>query len=413
MEVAYEGIEDARRAGLEAVYGNFLAGNVADTLFLIGRWPEARALAQRAMSWLPVGVVYLASVLQLAIVEIETDAGEAASRLLGQTILEFDAVREPQLAGPYYLAAASFALWRGDIADASRSVDRGWASVQATEEWLLVARMAAMVAQVDAATATEAREQRQLAPLAAARERTAEVDRHARPSSCARRGADDGRLPPRRRGLAGDRAGIPAPARGRRRSGRLASRGGRLGGPRGALRRRAVALAPGRGDAQRRASGGPAGRAPRHPCSRRSSWRSGSARSPCLRELRELAGRARIVLPAEVDESLAKPPPTAPGVEPVDAAGDRTNGHSDLVRTIAGDPSSTARRPDTFGLSGREREVLALVAQGRTNREIGERLFISQKTVGVHVGNILAKLEVSGRVEAAAVAIRLGLTDRH
>ena len=73
---------------------------------------------------------------------------------------------------------------------------------------------------------------------------------------------------------------------------------------------------------------------------------------------------------------------------------------------------SPARRPDTFGLSGREREVLALVAQGRTNREIGERLFISQKTVGVHVGNILAKLEVSGRVEAAAVAIRLGLTER-
>ena len=65
--------------------------------------------------------------------------------------------------------------------------------------------------------------------------------------------------------------------------------------------------------------------------------------------------------------------------------------------------------PDSFGLSAREREVLALVAQGRTNREIGERLFISQKTVGVHVGNILSKLAVSGRVEAATVAIRLGL----
>ncbi|HEY6013065.1 MAG TPA: response regulator transcription factor, partial [Candidatus Limnocylindrales bacterium] len=73
-------------------------------------------------------------------------------------------------------------------------------------------------------------------------------------------------------------------------------------------------------------------------------------------------------------------------------------------------PSSATHRQDTFGLSGREREVLALVAQGRTNREIGERLFISQKTVGVHVGNILAKLAVSGRVEAATVAIRLGLT---
>ena len=53
--------------------------------------------------------------------------------------------------------------------------------------------------------------------------------------------------------------------------------------------------------------------------------------------------------------------------------------------------------------------MLALIAQGRTNREIGDRLFISQKTVGVHVGNILAKLGVSGRVEAASVAIRLGL----
>jgi len=64
---------------------------------------------------------------------------------------------------------------------------------------------------------------------------------------------------------------------------------------------------------------------------------------------------------------------------------------------------------DTFGLSRRELEVLGLIAQGRTNREIGDRLFISQKTVGVHVGNILAKLGVSGRVEAASVAIRLGL----
>jgi len=46
-----------------------------------------------------------------------------------------------------------------------------------------------------------------------------------------------------------------------------------------------------------------------------------------------------------------------------------------------------------------------------TNREIGERLYISEKTVGVHVGNILAKLGVSGRVEAATVALRLGLVD--
>ena len=104
VEVAYRGIEDARRAGLEAVYGNFLAGNVVDTLFFLGRWPEVRTMSLRAMSWLSVGVVHMEAVLILAAVEIETDAGEDASRLLGQTVLELAAVREPQLAGPYYLA---------------------------------------------------------------------------------------------------------------------------------------------------------------------------------------------------------------------------------------------------------------------------------------------------------------------
>jgi DNA-binding NarL/FixJ family response regulator len=85
---------------------------------------------------------------------------------------------------------------------------------------------------------------------------------------------------------------------------------------------------------------------------------------------------------------------------------------SELVDALrlTGAAEASPRR-DTFGLSSREREVLVQIARGRTNREIGERLFISQKTVGVHVGNILAKLGVSGRVEAAAVAIRLGLTE--
>ena len=82
---------------------------------------------------------------------------------------------------------------------------------------------------------------------------------------------------------------------------------------------------------------------------------------------------------------------------------------SDVVLGLVG--AAPVPKADTFGLSRREREVLSLISEGRTNREIGERLFISQKTVGVHVGNILAKLGVSGRVEAAAVAIRLGLTD--
>ncbi|MFC5826986.1 ATP-binding protein [Nonomuraea insulae] len=61
------------------------------------------------------------------------------------------------------------------------------------------------------------------------------------------------------------------------------------------------------------------------------------------------------------------------------------------------------------GLTAREVEVLRLVAEGMTNREIAERLFIAQKTVSVHVSNILGKLEVSTRTQAAAAARRQGL----
>jgi DNA-binding NarL/FixJ family response regulator len=53
--------------------------------------------------------------------------------------------------------------------------------------------------------------------------------------------------------------------------------------------------------------------------------------------------------------------------------------------------------------------VLALMAQGRTNRQIGAELFISEKTASVHVSNILAKLGASGRTEAVAIAAARGL----
>src|SRR5712691_7810045 len=119
------------------------------------------------------------------------------------------------------------------------------------------------------------------------------------------------------------------------------------------------------------------------------------------------------------------------------AAGDRDNAAGTLreahaiaerlgAAPIAADAAALARRarisltagpaPERedelarLGLTGREREILLLVAAGHTNREIAQALFISPKTAGVHVSNILAKLGVTGRVEAAAVAHRSGLT---
>jgi DNA-binding NarL/FixJ family response regulator len=73
-------------------------------------------------------------------------------------------------------------------------------------------------------------------------------------------------------------------------------------------------------------------------------------------------------------------------------------------------PAQLPSKPEQT-LTHREAEVLALVAQGRSNGEIGKRLFISTKTVSVHVSNILAKLGASGRTEAAALARRKGLID--
>ncbi|WP_041294929.1 helix-turn-helix transcriptional regulator [Isoptericola variabilis] len=74
-------------------------------------------------------------------------------------------------------------------------------------------------------------------------------------------------------------------------------------------------------------------------------------------------------------------------------------------------PLPGVRREATSALTEREEEVLALVAQGLSNRQIGERLYISTKTVSVHVSNLLAKLGVSGRAEAVAVATRRGLLE--
>jgi DNA-binding NarL/FixJ family response regulator len=62
-----------------------------------------------------------------------------------------------------------------------------------------------------------------------------------------------------------------------------------------------------------------------------------------------------------------------------------------------------------YGLTPRELEVLAEVAAGRTNREIAGSLFISESTAGVHVSNILGKLGVSTRTEAARVALDEGI----
>ncbi|WP_307826765.1 helix-turn-helix transcriptional regulator [Streptomyces pactum] len=121
---------------------------------------------------------------------------------------------------------------------------------------------------------------------------------------------------------------------------------------------------------------------------------------PLAEEIGLLARRARLPLEPEpgtgaVDGAGASGAPGGPGTSGAGSA-----------RPAAGDDPARA-----LGLTPRERDVLRLVAVGRSNRQIAEELFISPKTASVHVSNILAKLEVSGRGEAGALAHRLRLVD--
>jgi DNA-binding CsgD family transcriptional regulator/tetratricopeptide (TPR) repeat protein len=86
-------------------------------------------------------------------------------------------------------------------------------------------------------------------------------------------------------------------------------------------------------------------------------------------------------------------------------------GRLQLEETADVTPRSKAphSHAESLGLTPREAEVLALVAEGRTNRQIGQALFITEKTASLHVSHILAKLGVAGRGQAAAIAHRLGL----
>lgn len=103
--------------------------------------------------------------------------------------------------------------------------------------------------------------------------------------------------------------------------------------------------------------------------------------------------------------SIASELGAAPLLAEIDAVARRTRISLEAPTRLTLD-GTTAH---SLGLTPREAEVLGLVAAGRTNRQIGQELFVSDKTASVHVSNILRKLGVSSRIDAAAVAQRLGI----
>ncbi|MEU6625586.1 response regulator transcription factor [Streptomyces litmocidini] len=145
-----------------------------------------------------------------------------------------------------------------------------------------------------------------------------------------------------------------------------------------------------------------------------------------LKRLRELANPARVLIVTSFTEQRTVVPALRAGargyvykdIDPDALAGAIRSvhaGHVLLQPEVAG---ALLAQDDSHGggtgrgstLTEREREVLGLIADGRSNREIARALVLSEKTVKTHVSNILMKLDLADRTQAALWAVRHGLT---
>jgi hypothetical protein len=169
------GVEASRRAGLEAVFGNFLRANASDSLYLLGRWAESSDISATALEWSPGGAI-ARPIDSLAMVEIETNAGEVAGRQLGQILVGLDTVSDAQPAVPINRAAASRA-WQATTPTPGRPPAAGLVKGGG---WSLIAKMASTVAEVDSTAAADAMGRRDLAALASIRARSRDVLKAAR-----------------------------------------------------------------------------------------------------------------------------------------------------------------------------------------------------------------------------------------
>jgi DNA-binding CsgD family transcriptional regulator/tetratricopeptide (TPR) repeat protein len=409
LDVVKEGMTEASRNGLGLTYGAFLRGNAADILFQLGRWEECEAECRAALEFPPAGVAWFSPILYLGLVLVESRADDEAAQLVGRSLLQLETVPAGQWSSLVLRTAVSLALWRGDLDDALNAAAQSWPRVVETDDAGQMASAAALILEAAAAAAQRGRLRRDWSKVADASALASEVlaqaeqriARHELPASVGAR--NEAELY-----LATARAHLER-VRGRAKPetwAALAEAWTKVHVPYQAAKARwwqAQAALP---DRQKRSE------------ARRAlldAWRIAGElpAQPLRRALRDIADRGRINLPqaelvaipivpaaeVETSEEGERPlVPVGPGQHP--AEGDLAG------RVAASGPVAGEFR---FGLSPRESAVLLVLAEGRTNREIAERLFISERTVAVHVRRILAKLGVGGRVEATGLAIRLGL----
>ena len=429
LEAVQAGRDDAAAGGLSATYGAFLRGNAADILYQLGRWQEAERECRADLDW-QTGrreITWL-SLVVLGLLLTESRADDEAASIVGQTLLELQTVPPGMWTGLVIRAAVSLALWGGRYEEALSVAEREWPRALETDELAVTSWAASTCLEAAAAAAEHGRESSDAGLIVRARALAdrvlPEAERHVAHASI---GQQLGIRQEAELSLA------TARAHGQRVRGRvdaniwaeLAMAWVRRSMPYRAAKARwwqALAILATADEDHREA----ARVAARGPLTEAFRLARDLPALPLLREVVDLAARARVVLPimAETDErpSRSFQPGTVVAVGPGAPAypvavgpgrpGEKTSSASpDIARAIEERIIAALRKgpADAYGLSPREQEVLNILTEGRTDRDIAARLFISERTVHVHVRRILAKLGVSSRTEAAGVAIRQGL----
>ena len=374
LEVALEGVAWARSVGASRGYGRFIGGNAVDAALQLGRWDQALELGDELLTGDPEGVNLMGMIAVVGLLYARVGRFDEAAQLLAEGAALTEPLHEAQFTGPIRVGMVELALATGLIEDAVEEAREGVGRLARTQDRYYRAELIAIAARAEADRAELARASRDPATASAAATAAAAYAAELEGWVASMDDATAfGGL------LLADSAMASAEAH------RAA------GDPEPGAWRTALDAAERSGYAWRktyarfRLSEALLGaRAPRREAMKALAEASSSARSlgaaPLIGWIDALARRSRIEIPSpsEAEEAAATAVETA---------------------------------PDDHGLTAREREVLALLVQGHTNRRIAEQLFISESTAGVHVSNILGKLGVTSRTEAATVATRLGLVE--
>jgi DNA-binding CsgD family transcriptional regulator/tetratricopeptide (TPR) repeat protein len=371
VQVALEGADRLREMGLSMTYGAFMEMNAVDGLITIGRWDEALRMAETTEP-ISRGNGRIFANIQLARIHTNRGNVDEARRAIDHAAAKLARPTEAQFSGPLAGSRIELELWLGNIAAARAEVEEVGPYLEQTEERAALAWLLARALRVEAEAAERGRAARDEAAVADAERRGNEL--------LARLAAiDPGEVP------AGYLAMIE------------------LGRQFGLAEASRIA---GRSDAD--AWSGAAAAAEARPMVYEGAYARFREAEAVLadRGSREAAA-ATLSKARETATSLG----ARPLLELIDGLAARARLSLDGIPEHAEPVPAAADPMAAYDLTARELEVLRLVAAGRTNRQIGEELFISESTAGVHVSRILAKFGVAGRVEAATIAARLGIAD--